>query len=59
MRPGLSEVRTTPHCLVRALSNDDLPTFDLPKGGRECKKNYLMSEGQIWIMEEKNRPSET
>lgn len=31
MCPGLSDVRTTPHCLVRELSNDDFPTFDLPK----------------------------
>lgn len=30
MRPGLSEVRTTPHCLVNAFSKDDFPTFDLP-----------------------------
>lgn len=30
VRPGLSDVLTTPHCLVSAFSKDDFPTFDRP-----------------------------
>lgn len=33
VRPGLSDVRTTPHCLVSALISEDFPTFDRPALG--------------------------
>ena len=38
MRPGLSDVRATPHCLVSELSRDDFPTFDLPSNGNNNTK---------------------
>lgn len=39
VRPGLSDVLTTPHCLVSEFSKDDLPTFDRPN-----KKLNVMSQ---------------